>query len=583
MNANLNPIDYVNRCIAGISSDGVEKWTSVAALAVLGLFALILVCKMIGGFSNGSRRKLHSTSSLLLSLIISLVLTRITSRFLLNLATAENIEKALAAFLDKGDTTTAYANAISNLPLETLRYVLSVPISILLSPILFLAIYIAVRVIFMVLKKIFSSADKIDKPENILERIAGLCLGAVEAVIVFSVIILPITNLASFADELVTVAEEAGNAGASEIESDFEKIEAAYTKYVEPVVANNPAFIISTKAVNTTVTNVITETPTYRGEDLREEFFEALDIILIDVPEIKQINFKQPSAEEKTQISSIIDKFAENAILSEILSGTVSTAATVVTTDALGIKIDPPYSVIVDDVLEILKGCTDETLKEDLHLFKNVYFLLADEQIIENITDTDALLKTLTTKREGEEKTVVQKVLALINENERTKNLVTTLTKLSITMLAEELNNTEFTVDETYEELKGAMNEVLDVKNQEFDTEEEYIEALTDTLDTNLKEHNINIDKEIVENIATYIDKTYPSATEFSDEEFNDVLLSYFDAYIEYQNTGKIPEDMIPPDFNVDDIPDDIIPPDVSLDDLINGGYISGSDHSFQN
>jgi hypothetical protein len=40
---------------------------------------------------------------------------------------------------------------------------------------------------------------------------------------------------------------------------------------------------------------------------------------------------------------------------------------------------------------------------------------------------------------------------------------------------------------------------------------------------------------------------------------------------------------MIPPDFDVDDIPDDIIPPDVSLDDLINGGYISGLDHSFQN
>ena len=44
----------------------------------------------------------------------------------------------------------------------------------------------------------------------------------------------------------------------------------------------------------------------------------------------------------------------------------------------------------------------------------------------------------------------------------------------------------------------------------------------------------------------------------------NDVIFSYFDAYMEYMNTGEIPDDIVIPDDVV--IPDDIeLPGDVEL------------------
>ena len=201
-----------------------------------------------------------------------------------------------------------------------------------------------------------------------------------------------------------------------------------------------------------------------------------------------------------------------------------------------------------NDILGIMKHCTEETLKEDLHLVKDVYFILADEHILANVTNSDALLEAMT--RRGEDgKTAVQKVVDHIKSNERTAALVTTLTKLSITMLTEQLGNSEFEATVTYDNLKESMNEVLAVDRENYETEEEYKEVLTNTLDEKLKENNINIEKEIVENIADYVDENYSEKYEnLTDEEFNDILLSYFDAYLEYQESGKLPEDL-PEDF----------------------------------
>ena len=229
--------------------------------------------------------------------------------------------------------------------------------------------------------------------------------------------------------------------------------------------------------------------------------------------------------------------------------------------------LEPPLNSVMDDVMDILKTCSADTLKDDMHLIKNIYFLLADEEILLHINDGDNLLDALITKDEGEEKTPVQRLIALINENERTKPLITTLTKLSITMLANGLGDVDFDVDQKYEELKGTMNDVLAVDQNNFATREEYIEEVTNVLDTNLRNNGIEIeDREIVTNIAEYIDENYGNTSEVTDEEFNDILLSYFDAYLEYQNSGEVP-DNIPglnpddiPGFNPDDIPGNFSP-----------------------
>ena len=56
------------------------------------------------------------------------------------------------------------------------------------------------------------------------------------------------------------------------------------------------------------------------------------------------------------------------------------------------------------------------------------------------------------------------------------------------------------------------------------------------------KENGIELDPEIVGGIADYIDENVEVKDEYTDEEINDVILSYYDVYLEYQKNGTLPD-----------------------------------------
>ena len=94
--------------------------------------------------------------------------------------------------------------------------------------------------------------------------------------------------------------------------------------------------------------------------------------------------------------------------------------------------------------------------------------------------------------------------------------------------------------------------------SKEDKTEEEYKAEVSTSLDTILKDNGIELDTEIVDGMADYIYENYDDlnmagleeGSELSEQKMNDIIFSYFDAYMEYMNTGEIPEDI--------EIPDDI-------------------------
>ncbi len=565
----MGTLNYLTSCIEGVKSTGIERVTSIIALALLGVFALTLLWRMFRGFFRGARLQLLSTCTIFTAILASVLITRLASNSILKFATVDNFELMLTKTVGNTQTTATVVNALNELPTETVQYVLSIPIAVFFAPFMFLAVYGVVRVVLFVAQRVIKHVFRIGKPKSLTERFAGLCLAAVEAVMVFSILVLPATSVISFADEVMGSISTSSDGESAEAEdAGFAELKENYVSHVQPAFAENPAFLIANRSVNDSIVKAVSHVgASVDGQDLREEFIEIVEMILVDVPALKESNLKQPSDGDKARITALIDKLAANGIISNILSGTVSTTAKLIDVETLGISVEPPLDTIVNDVMELLKTCTAETFKDDLYLIKDIYFLLADENILVNLGNEDLLLDALTAKREGEEENAVQKLVSLINDNERTKPLITTLTKLSITMLASQLGNSDFTSEETYESLKGTMNEVLSVKNNEFETHEEYIEALTDTLDSNLKDNGIEIEREIVTGIAEYIDSTYPEASELTDEEFNDVLLSYFDAYLDYVNNGTVPDDLLPPGVDPEDLPSpDSIP---GLDGII--------------
>ena len=105
------------------------------------------------------------------------------------------------------------------------------------------------------------------------------------------------------------------------------------------------------------------------------------------------------------------------------------------------------------------------------------------------------------------------------------------------------LNINGVEVEVSYESVKESVNEVLSVKREDFTTDEAYKTVLTATLDKALTDNGIELEEEIVSGIADHIDENYSDFVgELTDEEFNDILLEYFDAYLDYVNSGDLPE-----------------------------------------
>ena len=98
-------------------------------------------------------------------------------------------------------------------------------------------------------------------------------------------------------------------------------------------------------------------------------------------------------------------------------------------------------------------------------------------------------------------------------------------------------------IEVTYEDVKESVSDVLAVKKDNFATEEEYKEELSKTLDNALTDNGIELESEVVDGIADYIDENYSDFIgELTDEQFNDIILEYYDVYLDYINNGTLPE-----------------------------------------
>ena len=101
-----------------------------------------------------------------------------------------------------------------------------------------------------------------------------------------------------------------------------------------------------------------------------------------------------------------------------------------------------------------------------------------------------------------------------------------------------------------YEEVKDDITNVLSHNKSDFETEEEYKEAVSNDLDKALEENNLKIDDKTKESMVDYIAENYGDHEgEITDKEINDALLSYYKSYAESLEKGEgstTPEGTVP-------------------------------------
>ena len=182
-----------------------------------------------------------------------------------------------------------------------------------------------------------------------------------------------------------------------------------------------------------------------------------------------------------------------------------------------------------------------------MKMLVDIYLIMCDRDLIEAYVSGDAdRIRDVLTNKDENGVSAVDAILDRLNEYDRAKPIVTSFTKLSISTVMGSMQFDE-TTEELYQNVKEDITTVLNHNKSDFETEEEYKQAVTDDLNKAFEENNIVVEEEVKQGMVDYIAENFGDHEgEITEDDINEAILSYYKAYTdkkhELENTPELPE-----------------------------------------
>jgi len=514
------------------SGGGAYPWVAYIYLGLFALGALIGACK---GFSQGISRGVIRLVTAAASLVGSIFLTKFlfnTMMQALSAMTIEDIHAKVSGLVGGMDIS-----VILNYDVETFLHILVIPIALVIVPMVFTTVFLIIYGISKIIHVIICGICGLSKARNNpFTRILGMVLGLVQGAAIMAVLLMPVIGLGSALDAAVNDLNEKAPEQQATV-----TLSEGYNTYVKDIAANPVASFVGKIGVNQLFDYIVTVDVYGKSTNMTKLLPEAT-MLYSKGASLGSFNWKQPTPEQEQTLRDMNQLLADSEYFSDISAGIVRGSAKAALSGNFPLPIPAPFDTLVNGMLEIFVTSDSQNLKGDIDTVLDVYFIIARSGVLNSFDqNTDALLTSLTTK-DGEGKTTITRVIDAINANERTKPLVTLFTKLSISVMSDQLGISEETVA-AYENVKTGLNDTLQI-SREGKTDEEYVDEVAASLDTTLKENNIEVEPEIVDTMAEYIADNFTAGEPLTDEQMNDIILNYYDAYLEYQESGTIPDEV---------------------------------------
>ncbi len=423
--------------------------------------------------------------------------------------------------------------------LDGVVWLLALPVATIIVPLMFIAFFAIVKIgsaiMYFIMKKVLSLPKK---EKGTVSRCSAMVIGAAEGLICFIVFALPFTGMLGIFDAGVdTLRQKEESASTDFIEF--------YDDNIKPIADNFVVKTVSALGGDAVLDSFATVERDGKPINLRREVVSAVSIVT-EVSTMKDVNWRALSKDHQAVLNSVVDTLDESQYLSIIISSVLNSMAGAVENGVVPISAEPPFDSLINSVVALFATSSSDTVADDISSILSVYYILCDENVLEILGggDSDAMMTLLTSKDENGS-TIINRIIATLKENEHTKPLVATLTELSVTIMSSQLGMGENSA-ETYENVKEGIRDVLTIKPSDYEDSEEgraqYKQDLTNSLDASLQENGIVLEPEIVGGIADYIDENIEQKDEYTDEEINDIILSYYDVYVEYQGSGELPD-----------------------------------------
>ena len=523
--------DTVEALASGVTIANILSW------GFLGIFLIFTALSALQGLRRGLKKQALHAICMFESAVLSYFIVRGITQ----------------AFVDGFDISTA-SDLLSSIgmnpelagSLNGVNWFLAMPVGTMFVPGVFVTLYLLTTVGAGIMYRILKRVLEIPKKASGAERIPGLVVGAVEGMLCFSILVLPFAGILGLVDDGVETLRAKDNAA-------YEELLDAYDSSVGPL-ANNVAF----KAIRGLGGDaVLDEFATFESDgreiNMREEIISVVSMVA-EIGSLGKVDFNNLTPDQQKVLNSAVETLGESDYLSSILSAMLRSMASAVKTGIIPFEMTPPFDMLIGDVVALFETSTRDNLKADILSVLEIYYIFCDNGVLDAMRGEGDLSDVFTKPVGDSDQTVINKVIDALRKNEHTRPLVSTLTRLSIALISSEIGLDE-DATEIYENVKEGLKDVLKIDKSSYaDTEEgkaQYKADLTSELDTTFKENGIELEADIVSGIADYIDENVDTKEEYTDEEINDVILSYYDAYLKYleNNGGEQPdnlEDLIP-------------------------------------
>ena len=440
-------------------------------------------------------------------------------------------------------------NLIASFDAELAEHVVALFVCLVIVPIAFSIVFYTLKLLTMIVYWIFVAIIGMGKKRvKITSRLLGAVVGMLQGAVIAGVVLLPVAGFSAVAVECREVltdesASEAQKAGTEEF----------YAWWIDDVI-ENPVLQTLEKAGGNVLFDNMTMMEFENTKVSTEEELVTFIQIANAASKLTGTDWDAPTEENKAAIDNVIDLIGHDYYTATVLSGVLRGIATAVENEALVITLEEPMLSFVNSIIAVFSDSNNENLHGDLDTIIHVYYILGDNEVLLNFYLDDALRdKLLATHEDG--KNVIDYVVDELYKNSRTAPLVNTLTEISIKIMCEEMNVSD-EAQEIYENVKTGVTEILKLNKDEFETEDQYKEAVTTELQATLAENNIVVDEEIIDGMSQYIVDNYSDVTEISDADVNKAILSYYNSYT--KGEVELPEGL------PDDLPED-------LEDILGG------------
>ena len=535
----MNYMEYITSSLAK-SSTGAT--ISVGIFALVGIYALLgLYFGIKRGFTQSVIRFFTVGASAIFALIVS---TTIASSIVLTAVNSGGEGQSVEALLESyspelvSSMPSMFKPMLSEVSAETAAVFVMMFMSIVLTPVFFIVLFYVFKLLTMLIYKILAGfAGAISYGKGYLNTILGGVVGLAQGLFIAAVIIVPVSGLCNLAVEakepLLNNSEEAD-----------ELVLSVYDDVIDDL-ADNPLFDLVDKfgggaAYNKMVTVQIGE----HEYNMGDECIGVLEIFTDMLPVTAgEYNWKHPTDEQKAAFDNVVEDVGHNELISSLTADVMRGFAATMHSGEISLGLSGAPKALVNDVMGMFSTSTKDTVEGDLRLFVDIYFIMCDRDLSETFAsgDSEAIRDSLIVKDENGV-TPLDEILDRLNQYDRAQPIVTSFTKLSLTVM---MGTTEFdeNTQELYDNVKEDITTVLNHNKSDYETEEEYKEAVSNDLDKALADNNIEIADDVKQNMVDYIADNYGDHEgEITEKEINDALLSYYHSYANAQNGANTPE-----------------------------------------